>query len=252
MQALDSFISPIPGFDGDILIPIIPVSARPPGGEAIDDPAVGANVGASKTQAGKRKATANPTPQKKAKKATGKSSSGIKINEPVPKAPASTPPSGPRKGIPVHRLRRYTCLEYFFFIDYFVNCEPLCIVPQDMNPVSVEKSVPAGSEPPKVDKPQSPQAEKTTSEPPKPPSPKGVQGPINTEGASTSPTHVASSRDAASNSPRAIPTEFPEMSPPSRGPMDLGLPVDRNQAKARLWLGPSDSIRVLQSPSGII
>jgi hypothetical protein len=27
MQALDSFISPIPGFDGDILIPAVPVLA---------------------------------------------------------------------------------------------------------------------------------------------------------------------------------------------------------------------------------
>jgi hypothetical protein len=227
MQTLDSFISPIPGFEGDIPILTIPVSACPPGSEAIDDLAVGANAGASKTRAGKRKATANPTPQKKAKKATWKPSSEIKINKPVPKAPASTPPLGPRKGISIHRSRRYTCLEYFFFTDYFVNRQPLRRVPQDMNPVSVEKSVPAGSESLKVDKPPSPQVEITTSQPPKPPSLKGVQGPINTKGALTSPTHVASSRDAASNSPRPKPAEFPEMSSPSPRSHRLGAPSGR-------------------------
>jgi hypothetical protein len=111
---LDGFNSPIPGFKGDILIPSIPISTYPPGGEAIDDPSARANAGALKTRASKRKATANKTPQKKANKTTGKSSSGIKINEPVPKASASTPPSGPQKGILIYRSRRYTCLEYVF------------------------------------------------------------------------------------------------------------------------------------------
>jgi hypothetical protein len=65
MQDLDSFISPIPGFQGDILISAIPISTRPPGGEANDDPSVGSIADASKTQANRRKATANLTPQKK-------------------------------------------------------------------------------------------------------------------------------------------------------------------------------------------
>jgi hypothetical protein len=60
MHDLDTFISPIPGFEGDIPIPAIPVSARPPSGEAIDDPSAEANVGASKTRASKRKATTTP------------------------------------------------------------------------------------------------------------------------------------------------------------------------------------------------
>jgi hypothetical protein len=111
MQDLDNFISHIPGFEGDIPIPTIPISAHPPGGEAIDDPSTRASVDASKTWVSKRKATANPTPQKKAKKTTGESLSRIKINESVPKASALTPPSGPRKGIPIHRSKRYTCLE---------------------------------------------------------------------------------------------------------------------------------------------
>jgi hypothetical protein len=111
MQDLDNFICPILGFKGYIPIPAIPIPAHPLGGEAIDDPSVRASADALKTQASKRKATTNPTPQKKAKKTTGKSPSGIKINEPVPKASTSTPPSGPRKGIPIHQSRRYTCLE---------------------------------------------------------------------------------------------------------------------------------------------
>jgi hypothetical protein len=102
MQTLDSFISPIPGIDGDILIPAIQVLARPPGDESASDPSAGASASASKTRAGKRKATTNPTPQKKDKKTMGRSSSGIKINKPTPKAPASTPPSGPWQRILIH------------------------------------------------------------------------------------------------------------------------------------------------------
>jgi hypothetical protein len=96
MQVLDSFISPIPGLGGDISIPTILVSARPHSDEPTNDPSAEANASASKTQASKRKATANLTTQKKAKKATGRSSSRIKINEPTPKAPASIPSLGPR------------------------------------------------------------------------------------------------------------------------------------------------------------
>jgi hypothetical protein len=162
-------ISLILGFEGDILIPAIPISPRPPGGEAIDDPSAGSSVGTSKTQANKQKATTNPTPQKKAKKAIGKSSSGIKINEPVPKASASTPPSGPRKGILIHRSRRYSYLEDIFFItNYLGNHEPLCRVSQDINMVTSTKSLPVGSKSLKVDKPLSPQAEKATPDPSKP------------------------------------------------------------------------------------
>jgi hypothetical protein len=86
MQALDSFISPIPRFEGDIPIPAMPISARPPSGESANDPSARASAGASKTHAGKRNAFANPIPHKKAKKAMGKSTGGIKINKPATKA----------------------------------------------------------------------------------------------------------------------------------------------------------------------
>jgi hypothetical protein len=38
MQALDNFISPIPGFDDDIPIPAIPVLAWPPSDDPMSDP----------------------------------------------------------------------------------------------------------------------------------------------------------------------------------------------------------------------
>jgi hypothetical protein len=136
------------------------------------------------------------------------------MNEPVPKSPPSTPLLGPWKGIPIHQSRRYSCLEYIFFItDYLVNREPLCRVPQDINPISSAMRVPVGGESPKVDKPLSPQAEKTTPEPLKPLSPTGAQSPISAGGTPTSPTHVASGHDDAHNSPRSERAKRPEMAP---------------------------------------
>jgi hypothetical protein len=71
MQVLDNFIPSIPRFEGDIPIPVIPVSARSPSGESTSDPSAGASAGVSKTRAGKHKATANSTHHKKAKKGYG-------------------------------------------------------------------------------------------------------------------------------------------------------------------------------------
>jgi hypothetical protein len=83
------------------MIAAIPISTQPPGGEADNDPSMGACASAPRTRAGKQKATTNLTPQKKAKKVVGKSLGGLMINEPAPMIPASTPPSGPRKGITI-------------------------------------------------------------------------------------------------------------------------------------------------------
>jgi hypothetical protein len=79
MQTLDNFISPVPGFDGDILILAIPVLARPPGDESTSDPSAGVGASALKTQAGKRNTTANPTPQKKLGKPHGNLLAGSKL-----------------------------------------------------------------------------------------------------------------------------------------------------------------------------
>jgi hypothetical protein len=99
MQDLDSFISPILGFEGDILIPAIPISARDPGAESSKDPSAGSSASASRTQACKRKVLIDPSLPKKARKTTGKPSGGIKITGTKPKAPASTSPLGIWKGI---------------------------------------------------------------------------------------------------------------------------------------------------------
>jgi hypothetical protein len=119
MQALDSFISPIPGFDSDILILAILVLAQPPSDESMSDPSVGASASALKTWVGKRKATANPTPQKKARKTIGRSTGGIQINEPVPKTSALSPPLGPRWKISIQRSKRYAHHVYISFLTIF-------------------------------------------------------------------------------------------------------------------------------------
>jgi hypothetical protein len=80
MQTFDIFIAPIPGFDGDIPILAIIVSAQPPGDESTSDPSTRAS--ASRTRACKQKAC-QAYSSEKAKKTTGRSLSGIKINEPT-------------------------------------------------------------------------------------------------------------------------------------------------------------------------
>jgi hypothetical protein len=112
MQVLDSFISLV-RLDGDILILAVLVLARPPSDEPVSNLSVGASANASKTRSSKWKAVANSTSQKKTKKATGRSSSGIRIDEPTPKSFASIFPFlGPRSKIPIHRSKRYTHHEY--------------------------------------------------------------------------------------------------------------------------------------------
>jgi hypothetical protein len=101
MQDLDSFILLIPRFEGDILIPAIPILVRDPSIESSEDPSTGSSVGTSMTRASKRNVPINPSLQKKAKKASEKPLGGIKISSLKQKAPASTPPSGTQKGIPI-------------------------------------------------------------------------------------------------------------------------------------------------------
>jgi hypothetical protein len=84
MYALDSFISPVPGFHDDILIPSILVSPRPPGDESMSDPFTKAYASTIKTQAGKRKATANPIPSKKPRKPRGNLRARSKSMNPLP------------------------------------------------------------------------------------------------------------------------------------------------------------------------
>jgi hypothetical protein len=101
MEALNNLISLVPGFNSDILIPAIPVLARTSSDEPTSDPSIKASANTLKAWVGKWKAAANLTPQKKVKKIMGRSAGGIKINEPAPQTPALTPPSGPRRKIPI-------------------------------------------------------------------------------------------------------------------------------------------------------
>jgi hypothetical protein len=96
MQALDRFISPIPIFNGDVPILIVPNLTWSPGDESISEPSTDASASTSKTRAGMQKVTTNLTCQKKAKNVVGRFAGGVKINEPTSKAPASTSPPGPR------------------------------------------------------------------------------------------------------------------------------------------------------------
>jgi hypothetical protein len=113
---MDSFTVPIPRFEGDILIPAIPVSTHDPGVESFQCPSTGSGASASQTRTSKRKAPIDPSYQEKAKKAIGKPLGGIKFSDPKPKAPASTPKSGTWKGIPVLRSKRYAYLQYFVLL----------------------------------------------------------------------------------------------------------------------------------------
>jgi hypothetical protein len=107
MQALNNFISPIIGIDGDIPMIAVPVSAQSPSDEPTSDPSTRASASGSTTQVGNWKAATNLTPQKKARKTTGRSAGGIKINESTPKAHVLAPPSGPQQKIPIQHSKRY-------------------------------------------------------------------------------------------------------------------------------------------------
>jgi hypothetical protein len=98
----------------------------------------------------------------------GRSTGGIKINKPAPKAPTLTPPSGPRRKIPIQRSKRYAHHEYVSSLTIFLILEPLYKVPQDINPDSAVKSASVNGESSKVDKPPIPQAKRTTPDPLKP------------------------------------------------------------------------------------
>jgi hypothetical protein len=92
-QALDSFISTIPSFEGDSPIPAIPISVRTPSAKSVGDSLTGPSAGPSKTQASKRKEVATPPPLKKPQMVMSKKALGIKNNDPAPKSsPTPTPP----------------------------------------------------------------------------------------------------------------------------------------------------------------
>jgi hypothetical protein len=87
------------------------------------------------------------------------------------------------------------------------------------------KSASADGESPKVNKPTSPQAKRTTPDSPKPSSPKGAHGSPGAGSAPTSLTHAAPGQDLARTSSGLEPAESPRASPQALSPMDSGLLV---------------------------
>jgi hypothetical protein len=125
MQALDSFVSPIPGFEGDIPILTILVSAKPPNGEVDSDSSTGVSADTSRTRAGKRKATANLTPQTKANKAMWKSSGGNQNQQTCTHSTYSNSSIGSSKRDPDSLIEQVHLSWIIFFTDFLVTCEPL-------------------------------------------------------------------------------------------------------------------------------
>jgi hypothetical protein len=85
---------------------------------------------------------------------------------------------------------------------------------QDINPISFVKGVPIGGESPKVDKPPSPQAEKSAG-------PGNAQGLTSTVGIPTSSFHTIPCNYNMNIAQRPEPTEMPEVIPLS--PWSYGL-----------------------------
>jgi hypothetical protein len=162
----------------------------------------------------------------------GNSTSGIKINELTPNATTLTPPSGPRRKIPIQHSKTYTHQEYVSSLTIFLIREPLSRVPQDIKPDPSAKSAPADSESPKVDKPPSPQAKRTMLDSLKSSSSKSARGSPGAGGASTSPSCATLGQDPAGASSVSEPIEPPRGSPPSPGHMDSGLAVGLGMVRA--------------------
>jgi hypothetical protein len=78
-------------------------------------------------------------------------------------------------------------------------------VPQDINLDASTQDTRTGGESPKVDKPPTPGAEKTTPKSLKPPSPSGVQGSPGAGGALSPPLKAALSPKSASQRPAESP-----------------------------------------------
>jgi hypothetical protein len=85
MQDLDSFISPIPGFEGDILIPTIPISAHSPGSEAIEDSSTESSAAHRRLELKSGKQLPTRLPRRKPTKLPGSLHAGFRLMNLFPK-----------------------------------------------------------------------------------------------------------------------------------------------------------------------
>jgi hypothetical protein len=167
----------------------------------------------------------------------GKSTGGIKINEPAPKpSSAPIPPSGPQKKSPICQSNRYVRLHPASILEQFPTYAPLCKVPQEINPDSSTQDFQTSGESPKADKPPTLDTKKTTPESSEPPSSGAGVAPSPSAKATPNPYPVG-----APSSPR--PTESPKSSPLSSQSFRLrstgGFPLVGNssvpQPENPLW-----------------
>jgi hypothetical protein len=76
-QALDNFIALILGFEGEMSIPTIPISAQTPSAKSVGASSKGPSAGSSKTRADKHKVASTPLPPQKIRKVVSKKVMGI-------------------------------------------------------------------------------------------------------------------------------------------------------------------------------
>jgi hypothetical protein len=220
MHDLDSFLSPIHRFEGDVSIPAILILARDPSTESSEEALAGSSASTPRTRAYKRKVHVDPNSAKKAKKMTGNPLGGIKITGPKQKAPILLLHWELGKGSRSSDPKGIIIINSFFYHLLLIHRLP-CRVTQDIPLASPAKDSQLKSESPKVDKPLSPSTGKTL---PKPPNPSGLEDthvPIGVASNLTSPPAADSRRDATRQSPSPDPAMHQDASPIS--PKSFGL-----------------------------
>jgi hypothetical protein len=104
-------------------------------------------------------------------------------------------------------------------------------------------STPAGEVSPKVDKPPSPQTEKTMPDALKPSNPNGAQGYPGAGSAPTSPTHATLDHDLVGASSVMGPAKSPRVSPPSPRSHGLGAADEYQRGEGSSVPQPEEVLR---------
>jgi hypothetical protein len=220
MQDLDNFILPILGFEGDIPIPVILISAHVPGAESSEDPTAIPSASASRTRACKRKAPIDSSPPKRPRRLPEK----LRVRSRSPalnkKLLLQLLHREFRKGSQSSDQKGILILSTLFYC-LLLSCKLPCRVPQDIPLASPTKNIPHKSRSPKVDKPPSPCVGKTLLEMLNPADSEDINVPTGATRNLTSPLATDSRRDTTHQSPRPDSTVHQEASPIS--PKSFGL-----------------------------
>jgi hypothetical protein len=135
-----------------------------------------------------------------------------------------------RKGLRSSNPKGILILNTTFTV-YPVTHRFLRRVPQYTHPASHAKKNPVQSESPRVDKPVSPSARKSTMETSKPPVPEDTEDPIGAKGTLSCPSNASMGHDAAPQFPCPKPTEHPKASPENPESFGLGAPGGRQSGE---------------------